>query len=99
MGEHVSHEGFLGGLLLGGTVVGFIAYWIAYRLWGRRRNATEVQLLAALANLESAAQDREQHERELSTARDDYQSAREDARKARDAYRTSETRFAVATRL
>ena len=72
MVEHVSPQGFLGGVLLAGIVVGFIAWPIAYRRGGRERTAIEVQLLAAQANLESAAQDREQdraeYERNLAAA-------------------------------
>src|SRR5512133_3205079 len=51
MVEHVSPEGFLGGVLFGALVV-----WLAaYLIWGKGRNATKVQLLAAQAN-EAAAQ-------------------------------------------
>ena len=67
MVEHVSPDGFLGGVLFGAVV----AWLAAYLIWGKGRNATKVQLLAAQANeaaaqaseratLIEAAQDREQ---------------------------------------
>src|SRR5215470_929822 len=99
MGQHLSPESFLGGVLIGAMVAGVIAGLIAYRKWGMGRNAVEVQLQAAQANetaaLIAADQDRAEYERELSTAREGYHRAREDSRKARDAYRLSEIRFAV----
>jgi flagellar biosynthesis GTPase FlhF len=55
MVEHVSPEGFLGGVLFGVLV----AWLAAYLIWGKGRNATKVQLLAAQAN-EAAAQASEQ---------------------------------------
>jgi hypothetical protein len=83
MGEHLSVESFVGGVLIGAIVVGLIAYLI----WGQGRNATKVQLLAAQANeaatLITAAQDREQdraeYERELAaTLRAAAQSREQD---------------------
>jgi hypothetical protein len=80
MVEHVSPEGFLGGVLFGALVV-----WLAaYLIWGKGRNATKVQLLAAQANeaaaqaseratlIEAAqdrAQDRAEYERKLAATR------------------------------
>jgi hypothetical protein len=80
MVEHVSPEGFLGGVLFGALVV-----WLAaYLIWGKGRNATKVQLLAAQANeaaaqaseratlIEAAqdrAQDRAEYEKELAATR------------------------------
>ena len=76
MVEHVSPEGFLGGVLFGALVV-----WLAaYLIWGKGRNATKVQLLAAQANeaaaqaseratLIEAAQDRAEYERKLAATR------------------------------
>ena len=80
MVEHVSPEGFLGGVLFGALVV-----WLAaYLIWGKGRNATKVQLLAAQANeaaaqaseratlIEAAqdrAQDRAEYERKIAATR------------------------------
>jgi len=80
MVEHVSPDGFLGGALFGALVTSLAAYLI----WGKGRNATKVQLLAAQANeaaaqaseratlIEAAqdrAQDRAEYERKLAATR------------------------------
>ena len=76
MVEHVSPDGFLGGALFGALVTSLAAYLI----WGKGRNATKVQLLAAQANeaaalaseratLIEAAQDRAEYERKLAATR------------------------------
>ena len=76
MVEHVSPDGFLGGVLFGAVV----AWLAAYLIWGKGRNATKVQLLAAQANeaaaqaseratLIEAAQDRAEYERKLAATR------------------------------
>ena len=80
MVEHVSPDGFLGGVLFGALGASLAAYLI----WGKGRNATKVQLLAAQANeaaaqaseratlIEAAqdrAQDRAEYERKLAATR------------------------------
>ena len=76
MVEHVSPDGFLGGVLFGALG----ASLAAYLMWGKGRNATKVQLLAAQANeaaaqaseratLIEAAQDRAEYERKLAATR------------------------------
>jgi len=76
MVEHVSPDGFLGGVLFGALGASLAAYLI----WGKGRNATKVQLLAAQANeaaaqaseratLIEAAQDRAEYERKLAATR------------------------------
>jgi hypothetical protein len=91
MVEHVSPEGFLGGVLFGALVV-----WLAaYLIWGKGRNATKVQLLAAQANeaaaqaseratlIEAAqdrAQDRAEYEKELAATRTAAEQDREQDR-------------------
>jgi flagellar biosynthesis/type III secretory pathway protein FliH len=80
MVEHVSPDGFLGGALFGALVTSLAAYLI----WGKGRNATKVQLLAAQvaaqaneaaaqaseqATLIEAAQDRAEYERKLAATR------------------------------
>ena len=76
MVEHVSPDGFLGGALFGALVTSLAAYL----MWGKGRNATKVQLLAAQANeaaaqaseratLIEAAQDRAEYERKLAATR------------------------------
>jgi flagellar biosynthesis GTPase FlhF len=91
MVEHVSPEGFLGGVLFGALVV-----WLAaYLIWGKGRNATKVQLLAAQANeaaaqaseratlMEAAqdrAQDRAEYERKLAATRTAAEKDREQDR-------------------
>src|SRR5262249_47171416 len=73
MGEHVSREGFLGGVLIAAIVTGLIAYWIAYSMWGKERDATKVKLQEADVTLASmvitAAQERAELERELAAVR------------------------------
>jgi hypothetical protein len=91
MVEHVSPDGFLGGVLFGAVV----AWLAAYLIWGKGRNATKVQLLAAQANeaaaqaseratLIEAAQDREQgraeYERKLAATRTAAEKDREQDR-------------------
>jgi hypothetical protein len=91
MVEHVSPDGFLGGVLFGAVV----AWLAAYLIWGKGRNATKVQLLAAQANeaaaqaseratLIEAAQDREQgraeYERKLAATRTAAEKDREQGR-------------------
>ena len=87
MVEHVSPEGFLGGVLFGALVV-----WLAaYLIWVKGRNATKVQLLAAQANeaaaqaseratLIEAAQDRAEYERKLAATRTAAEKDREQDR-------------------
>jgi flagellar biosynthesis GTPase FlhF len=91
MVEHVSPEGFLGGLIFGAL----LACLAAYLIWGKGRTATKVQLLAAQANeaaaqaseratLIEAAQDREQDraecERKLAATRTAAEKEREQDR-------------------
>jgi hypothetical protein len=87
MVEHVSPEGFLGGVLFGVLV----AWLAAYLIWGKGRNATKVQLLAAQANeaaaqaseqatLIEAAQDRADYERKLAATRAAAEKDREQDR-------------------
>jgi flagellar biosynthesis GTPase FlhF len=91
MVEHVSPEGFLGGLIFGAL----LACLAAYLIWGKGRTATKVQLLAAQANeaaaqaseratLIEAAQDREQAraecERKLAATRTAAEKEREQDR-------------------
>jgi hypothetical protein len=87
MVEHVSPEGFLGGLIFGALV----AWLAAYLVWGKGRNATKVQLLAAQANeaagqaseratLIEAAQDRAEYERKLAATRTAAEKEREQDR-------------------
>jgi len=87
MVEHVSPDGFLGGVLFGAVV----AWLAAYLIWGKGRNATRVQLLAAQANeaaaqaseqatLIEAAQDRAEYERKLAATRTAAEKDREQDR-------------------
>ena len=87
MVEHVSPDGFLGGALFGALVTSLAAYLI----WGKGRNATKVQLLAAQANeaaaqaseratLIEAAQDRAEYERKLAATRTAAEKDREQDR-------------------
>ena len=91
MVEHVSPDGFLGGVLFGALV----AWLAAYLIWGKGRNATKVQLLAAQANeaaaqaseratlIEAAqdrAQDRAEYERKLAATRTAAEKDREQDR-------------------
>ena len=91
MVEHVSPDGFLGGALFGALVTSLAAYLI----WGKGRNATKVQLLAAQANeaaalaseratlIEAAqdrAQDRAEYERKLAATRTAAEKDREQDR-------------------
>jgi len=91
MVEHVSPEGFLGGVLFGAL----LAWIAAYLIWGKGRNATKVQLLAAQANeaaaqaseratlIEAAqdrAQDRAEYERKLAATRTAAEKDREQDR-------------------
>ena len=87
MVEHVSPDGFLGGVLFGAVV----AWLAAYLIWGKGRNATKVQLLAAQANeaaaqaseqatLIEAAQDRAEYERKLAATRTAAEKDREQDR-------------------
>jgi flagellar biosynthesis GTPase FlhF len=91
MVEHVSPEGFLGGLIFGAL----LACLAAYLIWGKGRTATKVQLLAAQANeaaaqaseratLIEAAHDREQaraeYERKLAATRTAAEKEREQDR-------------------
>src|SRR6476646_6986787 len=87
MVEHVSPDGFLGGVLFGAVV----AWLAAYLIWGKGRNATRVQLLAAQANeaaaqaseqatLFEAAQDRAEYERKLAATRTAAEKDREQDR-------------------
>ena len=91
MVEHVSPDGFLGGVLFGAVV----AWLAAYLIWGKGRNATKVQLLAAQANeaaaqaseratlIEAAqdrAQDRAEYERKLAATRTAAEKDREQDR-------------------
>ena len=87
MVEHVSPDGFLGGVLFGAVVA-----WLAgYLIWGKGRNASKVQLLAAQANeaaaqaseratLIEAAQDRAEYERKLAATRTAAEKDREQDR-------------------
>src|SRR4029077_8728089 len=87
MVEHVSPDGFLGGVLFGAVV----AWLAAYLIWGKGRNATKLQLLAAQANeaaaqaseratLIEAAQDRAEYERRLAATRTAAEKDREQDR-------------------
>jgi len=87
MVEHVSPDGFLGGVLFGALGASLAAYLI----WGKGRNATKVQLLAAQANeaaaqaseratLIEAAQDRAEYERKLAATRTAAEQDREQDR-------------------
>ena len=91
MVEHVSPDGFLGGVLFGALGASLAAYLI----WGKGRNATKVQLLAAQANeaaaqaseratlIEAAqdrAQDRAEYERKLAATRTAAEKDREQDR-------------------
>jgi len=87
MVEHVSPDGFLGGVLFGALGASLAAYLI----WGKGRNATKVQLLAAQANeaaaqaseratLIEAAQDRAEYERRLAATRTAAEKDREQDR-------------------
>ena len=87
MVEHVSPDGFLGGALFGALVTSLAAYLI----WGKGRNATKVQLLAAQANeaaaqaseratLIEAAQDRAEYKKELAATRTAAEKDREQDR-------------------
>jgi hypothetical protein len=91
MVAHVSPEGFLGGVLFGALV----AWLAAYLIWGKGRNATRVQLLAAQANEAAAqaseratlidaaqdrAQDRAEYERKLAATRTAAEKDREQDR-------------------
>ena len=87
MVEHVSPDGFLGGVLFGALGASLAAYLI----WGKGRNATKVQLLAAQANeaaaqaseratLIEAAQDRAEYERKLAATRTAAEKDREQDR-------------------
>ena len=87
MVEHVSPDGFLGGVLFGALGASLAAYLI----WGKGRNATKVQLLAAQANeaaalaseratLIEAAQDRAEYERKLAATRKAAEEDREQDR-------------------
>jgi flagellar biosynthesis GTPase FlhF len=113
MVEHVSPEGFLGGLIFGAL----LACLAAYLIWGKGRTATKVQLLAAQANeaaaqaseratLIEAAQDREQAraecERKLAATRTAAEKEREQDRaeyeKELAATRTAAERIARSTK-
>ena len=91
MVEHVSPDGFLGGALFGALVTSLATYLI----WGKKQNATKVQLLAAQANeaaaqaseratlIEAAqdrAQDRAEYERKLAATRTAAEKDREQDR-------------------
>ena len=84
MGEHVSVEGFFGGVLIAAIVTGLIAYWIAYSMWGKERDATKVKLQEADATLASmvitAAQERAELQRELAAVRTAAAQEREQER-------------------
>ena len=93
MGEHLSPESFMGGVLIAAIVTGSIAYWHAYLMWGKGRNATKVQLQAAQANeaaaqaseamtRTAAAQDRAEYERKLAATRKAAENDREQDRAA-----------------
>ena len=91
MAEHVSLEGFWGGFLLGGLVVGFSVGFRTYWIWGKGRNAIEAALRAARTN-EAAAQaneaataqdrlmDRAEYERKLAATQKAAQNDREQDR-------------------
>ena len=91
MGEHLSPESFMGGVLIAAIVTGSIVYWHAYLMWGKGRNATKVQLQAAQANeaaaqaseamtRTAAAQDRAEYERKLAATRKAAENDREQDR-------------------
>ena len=93
MGEHLSPESFMGGVLIAAIVTGSIVYWHAYLMWGKGRNATKVQLQAAQANeaaaqaseamtRTAAAQDRAEYERKLAATRKAAENDREQDRAA-----------------
>jgi len=96
MVEHVSPDGFLGGVLFGALGASLAAYLI----WGKGRNATKVQLLAAQANeaaaqaseratLIEAAQDRAEYERKLAATRTAAEKDRAEYEKELAATRTA----------
>jgi F0F1-type ATP synthase membrane subunit b/b' len=77
MGGHISEQGFLGGLIIGGLVAGFSVLFHTDRIWGRGRNAIETRLRVADANEAAAVQaremDRAEHVRELAAMQAEHQ--------------------------
>jgi len=77
MGGHISEQGFLGGLIIGGLVAGFSVLFHTHRIWGRGRNAIETRRRVAEANEAAAVQaremDRAEHVRELAEMQAEHQ--------------------------